>query len=91
MHRAQGCRSLLLPFARGPRYPHVRLPHRPAGPLSEQNIKDRYYGVNDPVAAKLLDRAAQWQKLTPPEDRSICTLFVGQLTGARRRGGGGKT
>lgn len=22
-----------------------------AGPLSEQNIKDRYYGVNDPVSA----------------------------------------
>ena len=22
----------------------------PAGPLSEQNIKDRYYGVNDPVS-----------------------------------------
>lgn len=28
------------------------------GPLSEQNIKDRYYGVNDPVAAKILERHA---------------------------------
>lgn len=34
-----------------------------SGPLSEQNIKDRYYGVNDPVAAKILDRAAQMQVL----------------------------
>ncbi|KAL4431000.1 hypothetical protein ABPG75_006256 [Micractinium tetrahymenae] len=51
------------------------------GPLSEQNIKDRYYGVNDPVAAKLLDRAAKMSKLTPPEDQTICTLFVGGLTG----------
>lgn len=32
-----------------------------SGPLSEQNIKDRYYGVNDPVAQKLLDRAANMQ------------------------------
>lgn len=31
------------------------------GPLSEQNIKDRYYGVNDPVAAKIMERAAQMQ------------------------------
>jgi pre-mRNA-splicing factor RBM22/SLT11 len=27
------------------------------GDLSRQNIKDRYYGVNDPVAAKLLQKA----------------------------------
>lgn len=53
-----------------------------SGPLSEQNIKDRYYGVNDPVAAKLMERAATMQRLTPPEDRTICTLFVGGLTGA---------
>jgi pre-mRNA-splicing factor RBM22/SLT11 len=54
----------------------------PAGPLSEQNIKDRYYGVNDPVAAKMMERAAKLQRLTPPEDQTICTLFVGGLTGA---------
>ncbi|GAB4817663.1 hypothetical protein N2152v2_004709 [Parachlorella kessleri] len=50
------------------------------GPLSEQNIKDRYYGVNDPVANKILERAANMQKLEPPEDKSICTLFVGGVT-----------
>jgi pre-mRNA-splicing factor RBM22/SLT11 len=54
-----------------------------AGPLSEQNIKDRYYGVNDPVALKMMDRAAKMSKLTPPEDRTICTLFVGGVAGAR--------
>lgn len=26
------------------------------GPLSKQNIKDRYYGVDDPVAEKILDK-----------------------------------
>ena len=55
-----------------------------AGPLSEQNIKDRYYGVNDPVANKMMDRANKLAKLTPPEDQTICTLFVGGVTGACR-------
>lgn len=50
-----------------------------SGPLSKQNIKDRYYGVNDPVAEKMLGRAAKAADLTPPEDASIQTLFVGSL------------
>lgn len=48
-----------------------------AGPLSKQNIKDRYYGTNDPVAEKMLARASTMQRLTPPEDRTIMTLYVG--------------
>ena len=47
--------------------------------LTEQNIKDRYYGVNDPVAAKLLEKMDNLPKLTPPEDPSITTLYVGGL------------
>ena len=39
-----------------------------SGPLSEQNIKDRYYGVNDPVADKLMARYEERGKLAPPED-----------------------
>ncbi|GJW18529.1 zinc finger CCCH domain-containing protein 49-like protein, partial [Tanacetum coccineum] len=31
------------------------------GELSQQNIKDRYYGVNDPVALKLLNKAGDMQ------------------------------
>jgi pre-mRNA-splicing factor RBM22/SLT11 len=50
------------------------------GPLSQQNIKDRYYGTNDPVAAKMLSKASNMQKLTPPEDRTIMTLFIGGVT-----------
>jgi pre-mRNA-splicing factor RBM22/SLT11 len=49
------------------------------GPLANQNIKDRYYGTNDPVAEKMLSRAQNLQGLTPPEDRSIMTLYVGGL------------
>ncbi|KAJ9552361.1 hypothetical protein OSB04_016406 [Centaurea solstitialis] len=49
------------------------------GELSQQNIKDRYYGVNDPVALKLLNKAGDMPSLEPPEDESIRTLYVGGL------------
>ncbi|XP_078435552.1 zinc finger CCCH domain-containing protein 40-like [Wolffia australiana] len=49
------------------------------GELSHQNIKDRYYGVNDPVALKLLSMAGEMSTLNPPEDESIRTLYVGGL------------
>ncbi|KAI3942151.1 hypothetical protein MKW98_003750 [Papaver atlanticum] len=49
------------------------------GELSQQNIKDRYYGVNDPVAAKLLKKAGEMPSLAPPNDESIKTLYVGGL------------
>ena len=32
------------------------MPTDPNDPLSKQNIKDRYYGTNDPVAEKMLRR-----------------------------------
>jgi pre-mRNA-splicing factor RBM22/SLT11 len=37
----------------------------------------RYYGVNDPVADKLLNRAKGMPNLEPPEDKSITTLYIG--------------
>eukprot|EP00803_Ostreobium_quekettii_P009893 evm.model.scf_51.4 EVM.evm.TU.scf_51.4 scf_51:35985-40803(-) len=49
------------------------------GELAEQNIKDRYYGINDPVAKKMLRRAGDMPTLTPPEDDSITTLYIGGL------------
>ncbi|GMH41395.1 hypothetical protein BSKO_09305 [Bryopsis sp. KO-2023] len=50
------------------------------GELAEQNIKDRYYGINDPVARKMLRRAGDMPTLMPPEDQTISTLYVGGLT-----------
>ncbi len=44
------------------------------GELANQNMKDRYYGVNDPVANKMMKRAADMPKLEPPADTSITTL-----------------
>ena len=33
------------------------MPHDPSDPLSNQNMKDRYYGNSDPVAEKMMKRA----------------------------------
>ncbi|GJP73624.1 hypothetical protein CLOP_g4319 [Closterium sp. NIES-67] len=47
------------------------------GELAHQNFKDRYYGVNDPVAKKMMRLAAEMPSLEAPEDTSIKTLWVG--------------
>lgn len=54
-------------------------PTDPDDPLADQNIKDRYYGINDPVADKLLKRASTMPRLDPPDDKSISTLYIGGL------------
>lgn len=59
--------------------------HDPA--LAKQTLKDRYHGVNDPVAARILaDEAAgpgahARHAPPPPADRSLTTLWVGSLPG----------
>jgi pre-mRNA-splicing factor RBM22/SLT11 len=56
--------------------------------LRTQNMKDRYNGVNDPVAEKMMRRAAGGEDggagrpdplLTFPEDSTVTTLYVGGL------------
>lgn len=47
--------------------------------LSHQNIRDRYYGRNDPVAKKILSGHASTQGLQPPEDQTITSLFLTSL------------
>lgn len=54
-------------------------PTDPDDPLADQNIKDRFYGLNDPVADKLIKRYSAMPKLDVPEDKMITTLYVGQL------------
>ena len=53
------------------------MPTDPEDPLSQQNLKDRYYGVNDPVADKLMRHSADLPHLVAPEDKSITSLYVG--------------
>ncbi|KAK0554476.1 Pre-mRNA-splicing factor slt11 [Tilletia horrida] len=52
-----------------------------AGDLGKQNIQDRYHGRADPVAKRLLSRASNSSglALTPPEDKSVVTLFLSNL------------
>lgn len=57
------------------------MPTDPNDPLADQNIKDRYYGMSDPVAARLLKQASTMPTLEPPSDKSITTLYVGGLEG----------
>jgi pre-mRNA-splicing factor RBM22/SLT11 len=59
-------------------YRHEK-PTDPEDPLSDQNIKDRYFGVNDPVAEKLLKRASEIPRPIAPEDKSITTIYVGNV------------
>ena len=47
---------------------------------TQHGVNCRYYGVNDPVARKMLNRVDTMPKLAPPEDASITTLYVGGLT-----------
>jgi len=49
--------------------------------LSRQNIQDRYFGMNDPVANKILKKATtrEQRSLPPPEDTTITTLWVGGI------------
>ncbi len=54
-------------------------PTDPDDPLADQNIKDRFYGMNDPVADKLLNRYTSMPKLDVPEDKTVTTLYIGNL------------
>eukprot|EP00193_Tetraselmis_chui_P017773 CAMPEP_0177771058 /NCGR_PEP_ID=MMETSP0491_2-20121128/11324_1 /TAXON_ID=63592 /ORGANISM="Tetraselmis chuii, Strain PLY429" /LENGTH=437 /DNA_ID=CAMNT_0019288451 /DNA_START=116 /DNA_END=1426 /DNA_ORIENTATION=+ len=79
-NRAQICSF----FVRGECKRGAECPYRhempEGGELADQNIKDRYYGVNDPVANKMMKRVGDMPNLMPPEDQSIMTLYVGGLT-----------
>lgn len=48
--------------------------------LSEQNLKDRYYGINDPVAKKILKGYLDNKPPKPPADQEICSLYIAGLT-----------
>lgn len=54
-------------------------PTDPDDPLADQNIKDRFFGINDPVADKLLRRYDTMPKLDLPEDKLVTTLYIGNL------------
>ena len=51
--------------------------------LTHQNIRDRYYGTNDPVAKKMLNRVRGGNTaLTPPEDKTVVCIIRIHVRGA---------
>lgn len=56
------------------KHSHVAHLCKHTGELADQNIKDRYYGINDPVANKMMRKLGEMPSLEPPEDMSIATL-----------------
>lgn len=56
------------------------MPRESDDPLRKQNIRDRFAGTNDPVAAKILGRMQKTaSKLSAPRDTDIKTLWAGGL------------
>jgi hypothetical protein len=49
--------------------------------LQKQNIQDRYYGKNDPVAKKILQGVAESKGLKAPEDKEIVGHHLSLLLG----------
>ena len=41
---------------------------------------DRYYGNNDPVANKLMKKISEMPKPVAPDDKTITTLWIGNVT-----------
>lgn len=73
---------------RGTECPYRHEIHGDKGALADQNIKDRFYGKNDPVADKLMDRYKNIKQVEnklsrqgPPtsDDPTVKTLYVGGI------------
>ena len=47
--------------------------------LANQNLKNRYYGVNDPVAKRILDNVSETILPQEPKNESITTIYVGGI------------
>ena len=71
--------STLLSPVRPPPHPRHEIPTARDDPLANQNIKDRFYGQEDPVAEKILRKSSTLSVLHPPEDKTIMSLWIGGL------------
>ncbi|KAL1917158.1 uncharacterized protein VTP21DRAFT_4814 [Calcarisporiella thermophila] len=57
-------------------YRHTMPEDDDAGDLKKQNFKDRYYGNNDPVAKRMLNRTDDKKALEKPDDETVTSLFI---------------
>eukprot|EP00008_Paramoeba_atlantica_P014907 CAMPEP_0201479720 /NCGR_PEP_ID=MMETSP0151_2-20130828/4368_1 /ASSEMBLY_ACC=CAM_ASM_000257 /TAXON_ID=200890 /ORGANISM="Paramoeba atlantica, Strain 621/1 / CCAP 1560/9" /LENGTH=385 /DNA_ID=CAMNT_0047861333 /DNA_START=8 /DNA_END=1165 /DNA_ORIENTATION=+ len=61
-------------------YRHVNPEEEHDPDLASQNFKDRYYGMNDPVAQKILNgKAKKMKEMVPPADKLVKTLWLGGI------------
>jgi len=49
--------------------------------LANQNLKDRFHGKNDPVAARILNKLLKTNnpQIEPPSDTTITSLYLSNL------------
>jgi len=52
-------------------------------PMAKQNMKDRYNGVDDPVARKMLSRMSDRSQIREPADNTVSTVWVGGVDTAK--------
>jgi pre-mRNA-splicing factor RBM22/SLT11 len=45
----------------------------------DERIRERFHGINDPIAKKILDRVKESNLPKAPDDMNITTLFVGGI------------
>ena len=45
----------------------------------DERIRERFHGVNDPVAKRILDRVKETEVPPEPEDPNITTVFIGGI------------
>ncbi len=45
----------------------------------DERIRERFHGINDPIAKKILDRVKESHIPQAPEDMNITTLFIGGI------------
>lgn len=45
----------------------------------EDRLKERYNGVNDPLAEKIAEKIKSFKIPDPPEDKEITTFFIGGI------------
>jgi len=45
----------------------------------DERIRERFHGINDPIAKKILDKVKETNIPKEPEDPNITTLFLGNL------------
>ena len=45
----------------------------------DEKIRERFHGINDPVAKKIIDRVKEAHLPKAPEDLNITTLFIGGI------------